>query len=371
MRILFSSNPMFGHVNPMLPLALAASQAGHTVRYATGPDMVDHVRRHGVETVAVGASYAKSRERFDEPWLDYFARVAHDRTHELLRLVREWTPDLIVREETELAAAIVAAATGSRSVVHGLGIPPPPALWYSLLPRVADVARHWHVDGVAERFANTTYLDICPPSLQRRERSFWTDVQPVRAAAVAPATSDELPLDVTNLCRAPTAHITLGTVFNENVELLQTAIAGVVSLGLNVVVTTGPATDPKILGELPPNVVAHAYVPHGLFLPQCSVVISQGGAGLMFATLALGLPQLVLPQGADQFTNADACVAAGAALSISDEISSEAIARAVARLLDDPAFADAASRIAAEMRAMPDADEVLDALTVESGDASR
>ena len=75
MRILFSSNPMFGHVNPMLPLAVAAARASHAVVFATGADMSDHVRSHGVDAVAVGLTYAESRDQRDEAWLDYFARV--------------------------------------------------------------------------------------------------------------------------------------------------------------------------------------------------------------------------------------------------------------------------------------------------------
>ena len=364
MRILFSSNPMFGHVNPMLPLAVAAARASHAVVFATGADMSDHVRSHGVDAVAVGLTYAESRDQRDEAWLDYFARVAGTRAHDLVTLARVWKPDLVIREETELAGAIAAAATGSRVVVHGLGIPPPPQLWHTLLPRVVELAQRWHVPEVAQRFADTTYLDICPPTLNGREHRFWADVRPVRATAT-PATSaaDQLPADLATLPHSATAHVTLGTVFNENLDVLQAAIAGLARLDVNVVVTTGPRSDPTQLGPLPRNVVAHRYLPHRLLLPRCSVVVSQGGAGVLFAALAHGLPQLLLPQGADQFANADAAVAAGAALSITDRASSDAIAQSVARLLAESSFAAAAAKIAAEIEAMPDVDQTLATLT--------
>ena len=35
MRILFSSRPTFGHVYPLMPLALAARDAGHNVTFTT------------------------------------------------------------------------------------------------------------------------------------------------------------------------------------------------------------------------------------------------------------------------------------------------------------------------------------------------
>ena len=47
----------------------------------------------------------------------------------------------------------------------------------------------------------------------------------------------------------------------------------------------------------------------------------------MFGALKHGLPQLVIPQGGDQFMNAEACQKAGAALSLAPaEVSAEAIA---------------------------------------------
>ena len=36
MRILFSSLPLPGHSYPLIPVALAARDAGHDVRFATG-----------------------------------------------------------------------------------------------------------------------------------------------------------------------------------------------------------------------------------------------------------------------------------------------------------------------------------------------
>jgi hypothetical protein len=37
MRILFTTNPLYGHLYPMLPLMNAARQADHDVIVATGP----------------------------------------------------------------------------------------------------------------------------------------------------------------------------------------------------------------------------------------------------------------------------------------------------------------------------------------------
>ena len=79
-------------------------------------------------------------------------------------------------------------------------------------------------------------------------------------------------------------------------------------------------------------------MPQPVVLDRVSVVVSHAGAGTMLAAAVQGRPQLVLPKAADQWDNADAVVASGAALE---------------RLLRDRSISDAAGRVAAELDAMP------------------
>src|SRR6185436_14858228 len=74
-RVLFCSGPLYGHVNSMLPLALAAHRSGHEVVFATGAGLVAHVERYGLEAWEVGAVYAGSGTLPDS-WLRYFAATA-------------------------------------------------------------------------------------------------------------------------------------------------------------------------------------------------------------------------------------------------------------------------------------------------------
>ncbi len=52
--MLVTSFPGRGHLNPVLPLAIAAQQAGHDVRVATGADQLAHVTRYELEPVEIG-----------------------------------------------------------------------------------------------------------------------------------------------------------------------------------------------------------------------------------------------------------------------------------------------------------------------------
>ena len=87
-------------------------------------------------------------------------------------------------------------------------------------------------------------------------------------------------------------------------------------------------------------------------------------AGAVVATLTQGIAQLIIPQGADQFLNADACTRSGAALTLpTGEANARTIDAAARHLLDEPTFARAARAVRAEIAAMPDAREVLKQLT--------
>lgn len=148
----------------------------------------------------------------------------------------------------------------------------------------------------------------------------------------------------------------MGTVFNDP-RPLQTVLGALAGLDVRVLVTVGPQGDPGALRALAAHVRVERYVPQTLVLPHCDVVVSHAGSGTVLATLALGLPQLCLPQGADQFLNAAAVASSGARITLApDEAGPDAIQDAVARLLAEAPFVGAANR--ASIASMPSPDEV-------------
>ncbi len=368
MRVLFTSRPALGHVNPMLPLARAAEDAGHDVVIATGPDLVSRV--DGFTTWAVGPSSAESDAAFRDahPEADslaphhklpliftgLFGTSALLRAADLVPRATDWTPDLVVHEPTEFAGAVAAIATGARHAVHGFG--QMPALFGDLLALgMRRLARVWALPDLTGAFFSAPFLDICPPSLSPRGQVFANTV-PIRpsagerSAAVRLSTSDNV-------------YLTLGTVFNERPGLFRTVLAGLHRLRVPVVVTTGPGVDPAALGPQPDTVRVERYLPQASVLPHCRAVVSHGGSGTVLGALAHGLPQLCLPQGADQFVNAEAIAVSGAGLAIHpDELTADAVAIDVRRLLGEAEFALRARKIQADIAAMPSPDEVLSRL---------
>lgn len=368
MRILFTTVPVFGHFLPMTPLIDAARRAGHEVVVASGTDIEVEVKRLGVEFWRAGPTFAEAvaDHRVDEADLTPEERIAADvaaffvpharrSAHDLVPMARDWRPDLVVHEPSALAGGIVAAATGARHAVHGLGMWPD-GIWSIFAPGYATLCAEW---SVPDRYLAATYLDIMPASMQ--DQPGFADVLPLRPS---PPPSQMSPAPVLPDRYPNTVYLTLGTIFHEAEDVFRAALEGLSSLPVNVFVTAGPDADPARVGSWPSHVHVTDFVPQELVLPHCAVAVHHGGAGSMLGALRHGLPQLVLPRGADNFHNATLVEATGVGLSLTpDEVDALAVADAVTLLLTEPGFAARASAISADIAAMPAPDEVLVHLT--------
>lgn len=141
--------------------------------------------------------------------------------------------------------------------------------------------------------------------------------------------------------------------------MLRGAIRALSRLDADVLVALGPG-DPSLLGSVPDRVRVAGFVPQAEVLKHAGLVVHHGGTGTVLASLAAGLPQLILPQGADQFANAEHLEALGAAKSLTGEaIRIPAIETAARELLTDPKPRDLARSTAAEIAEMPPPSRVL------------
>nr|WP_232542312.1 nucleotide disphospho-sugar-binding domain-containing protein [Nocardia bovistercoris] len=212
----------------------------------------------------------------------------------------------------------------------------------------------WNVPGLVEDVLSGAYLDICPAGLrQAGSETLFRHGVPLRPSYGDPGVS-ALDIDIENLPFNDTVYLTLGTVFHDAPALFRTCLSGLAELPVNIVVSSGPGSDPKRLGPQPSHVVIRDYIPQARLLPHCRLVIQHGGAGTLFGGAAHGLPQLVIPQAADNFLNAAALRASGAGLALlPHEVTADSIRIAAGQLLRDPEFTVAAKRLQAEIHAMP------------------
>jgi UDP:flavonoid glycosyltransferase YjiC (YdhE family) len=126
------------------------------------------------------------------------------------------------------------------------------------------------------------------------------------------------------------------------------------------VMTTGPGSRPETVADGRPAILARGYVAQASVLPYCRAVVSHAGAGTMLGALCHGLPQLCLPHGTHQPLNAAALVPTGAALALErEDVTPDAVADSLRRLLDDPSYAANAGVLRDRIGSMPSPDQVL------------
>jgi UDP:flavonoid glycosyltransferase YjiC (YdhE family) len=226
MRVLFTTQGALGHFHPLVPIAHAAAHAGHEVAFATQPPFAPTVERSGF--LAFPAGLAKPvAEAFPEvlalrgPDELFFLMsrirpaLAAAMATDLLDIVADWRPGLVVRERTEFGGCIVAErfgipyaaveiiaagspphllpifSKGLAPVLAAHGLPPDPDLQISERQAVISPFPPSY-RGVPVRLAPTPWLSIRPtPFDQSGEERI-------------PAWLNELPAQ-------PTVFLTLGT----------------------------------------------------------------------------------------------------------------------------------------------------------------
>lgn len=158
----------------------------------------------------------------------------------------------------------------------------------------------------------------------------------------------------------PLVYLTFGTAY-ATAEALRPVLDALAVLPVEVLAATGPAVEPW--ADPRANVRVERWVPQQRVLERADLVVHHGGSGTVLGAFAAAVPQVVLPRGADQFTNADAVVAAGVGV----RAEPEEVADQVRALLADGEVRTNARRLAAEVAAMPGPADVAAVLPELSG----
>jgi len=383
-RILVAGLGTPGHSFPLVPLALALRDAGHEVTFATGPDVRDGVAAVGLDVVVAGGSVgaafgrALARHRFterprDEKTAIMLANEVFGRdlpcavAADLLDLVGDSRPDLVVAETGNPGAALVAAHTGIPCVTHSFGRRPPShiALSGRVTSALLEVADEIGVTPLAPGAPlGHTYLDICPPSMQAPPAGDEARELPLRPTGWNPP----MPDFTARSGRRRWVYLTLGTAMGDP-GVLRAAVGGLTRLDLDVLVAGGSVDVGElaaVAGSGADRVRVEPFVPQADLLAgrvgdhPPALVVHHGGSGTTLAAAAAGIPQVFLPQGADQFVNADAvtALAVGRALVGADGRDPAALVTAAEELLADAASRAAARALAAEIAGMPSPSDV-------------
>jgi UDP:flavonoid glycosyltransferase YjiC (YdhE family) len=314
LRVLITLQPGEGHLAPLTGLSRALRDAGHDVVYATSPAFVPRVEAHGERAIGVGLDWLMGdgpvedvdpTRRVDEQ-PTYFARLflrdsALEMASDLLGLVDDLRPDVIVRDSVEFAGAAVAERRGLPLATFDLTFP----IDHHVMITTGDVHDDTELDGLRDHvglppatdpdwFRGSLRISTFPEGYGRSE----ADASTVRIRPETAPSSGEAPSWVSDLDGA--VYVTLGTVFASAApEVLAAAAHGAAGTGRPTVVTRGNLTE----GDWGPPDAEHVrverFVPQTQVLERSAAAVVHGGTGTTVGALAHGVPLVIVPLGAD------------------------------------------------------------------------
>jgi UDP:flavonoid glycosyltransferase YjiC (YdhE family) len=349
-KIAFMPIPGIGHAFPLVPTAWALIAAGHEVIFLAGNDALQ-VRDAGIAVVdpIPGGSMEEGLPAFLEDAPGIFADMSHMSTEEILGLkpmvVRPWdryvdayvtaaqrlNPDLIFFDPM-FAAGLISAALLDRPAVGQA----------SNLVRFTPEFLLEHAAAAFERHQvelpkKRALIDVGPASLLEPGPSTWQmRCVPYNGGAV-------LPSWLVEPVHRPRIAVTLGTTAprTSGTGRLRDLLAAAADVDAEFAVTVGEETAAG-LGALPENVRITGWVPLFPLLRTCTAVIHHGGSGTTFTACAAGIPQLVIPEGADTDYNARVVEALGCGfIRRAGQIGTDAIGT----LVSDAGLRDAAGKL--------------------------
>ncbi|MFC0544163.1 nucleotide disphospho-sugar-binding domain-containing protein [Kutzneria chonburiensis] len=376
MRVLVTALAGAGHLFPLVTTAWALRAAGHEVLFATGGDMgaVATTGLHSYDVApgldmrsvvgangpnafrssTTGQAFPTTPEAVREhPAFRMFNGLAEAMVDGLVGLAKEWQPDLVVYESMHVIALLAAEAAGAKAVSHAIGVAQNQRMLDLFGSMQVDIFQRYGLDAIPKPDA---HIDVAPPSFKQPEG--WS------MRYVPYNGGGQLPGWLTARPERPRIAVTLGTVAPMMTGLgpVERIAAAAEKIDAEFVLALGNADASGL--DLPDNVRSVGYVPLGPLLATSTAVIHHGGAGTTLTALDAGVPQIVVPQGADGPINAAAVAAAGCGFNVATE---ELDGTVIERLLSEESLRVEAARVRAEMHAMPSPASVAERLTKNFG----
>ncbi|MEV6560234.1 macrolide family glycosyltransferase [Nocardia sp. NPDC051756] len=143
--------------------------------------------------------------------------------------------------------------------------------------------------------------------------------------------------------------ISLGSAYTRQPEFYRQCLQAYGNLpGWHVILQIGKYTAPTELGDIPPNIEVHSWVPQRTILEQADAFVTHAGMGGCGEGLLAGVPMIAVPQGAEQFMNADKLVELGVARRIA---TAQNLRAALIDITTDPAVAERSARLRLDTQA--------------------
>ncbi|HET8988970.1 MAG TPA: glycosyltransferase [Humibacillus sp.] len=405
-RVLITTTPATGHVNPALPLARRLVEDGHEVTWYTGSAFGSAVTATGADHRPIRGDLDFDDDHVPTPekpinggiarlrWdvLNVFLRPVPAWVADIERLVEQVRPDVVVADGAFLSGPIVAERRGLPSMVFsvsplslssvdtapfGLGLSPSS----SALGRVRNRSLHWMVHSLvfaeAQRAAEEirTALGLPPlrgffmdwsvqiadrvihpsiPELEYPRTDLPGNVEftgPLLPAGVGDFTPPAWWPDVADARSQgrPVVLVTQGTVARDPERLLRPTVTALAGSEALVVATTGGSDPDDVLPvqDRPSNLRLVRFIPFAALLPHTDVMVTNGGFGGVQLALANGVPLVTAGKTEDKMEVNARVAWSGAGVSLrSDTPTAAQVAAGLRTVLGDRSYRDRARELA-------------------------
>jgi UDP:flavonoid glycosyltransferase YjiC (YdhE family) len=376
-RFLFVVPPLTGHVNPTVAMGRELRSRGHRVAWAAYPRLVERLLEPGSELIALGedlpdhmidttrarAASLRGLAALEFLWREFLTPLAVAMVPGVERAVERFRPDVMVVDQQAFAGAVVARRRGlpwATSATTSAELVDP----FAALPKIGDWVRERLVElqvsvGVAEdaarqldlRFSDHLVLAFTTEALAGAPGGLPPGTGPVAMVgpSIAPAAdSPGFPWEWV-AGDVPTVLVSLGTVNTEaGARFFESAVRAAGSGAWRAVLVAPP----DLVGPVPPNVLVRPFVPQLALLPHLRAVVCHAGHNTVCETLAHGLPLVVAPIRDDQPIVAEQVVRAGCGVRVRfGRVRSDELGEAVAAVLGERSYRDAAARVQASFAA--------------------
>jgi len=384
-----------GHLNPLIALSRQLMARGHRVTFFQKPDLEARVRQHGLEFSPIGAPSAwpgeNGRAFGQHKALSGIAALRYGmrRTVGDMEMFLREAPaalihagvDTLIMDEITLSGPTLAEMLRlpyfvvSTSVPHNFGWTAPrrirePSSWFpnvrnellqvSVLRmrgpvrwRLDDYRRQAGLGSIREietafpELAHITQLPQCMdfPRSMLPPNFYYTG--PFVDQAARP--SVKFPWD--RLDGRPVVYASLGTARNSEPAIFNLVAEACNGLNVQLVISLGGRRNPKMFDGLPGKPLVVGEAPQLELLKKVEIVITHGGLNTALETLMQGKPMIVIPKAFDQPAVAARLkwLRAAEVLQVK-RLSAKQIRWALAKVLNDPSYRNAAREMQARIR---------------------
>ncbi len=345
-----------GNTTPTYALARRLVARGHEVAILGQMAQAEAARDLGARFVPLGVPDWTPGKSLEEESEAYFALLFGPAVGEaVLDNIARDAPDVLVVDcmLTSALAAAERASIPSAAIVHVLyeqfvagtmG-----RRWSAMLPVVNETRSGFDLPPAESPMALMDSMSIvlvaCPQEFDASMPVLPKNVRYVGAILEDPPTApSESPWPIAD--GRPRVLVALSSTCQHQEEVLRRIAAALATLPIEAVITAGPTVDLRAIDPAR-NVAVFRYIAHRTLLPDCALVVTHAGLGVVMAALAHGVPLLCMPMGREQHDNAARVAACDAGRVLTPDAEMGELSQTIREMLAAPEYRTAARHMAA------------------------